>query len=270
MTGSDIYIHGSDPAEQDRLGLMNGLINAGCLRELGLRGDERVLELGAGTGVFAAEMAAALANGGSVVAVERDERQHGELQRRAAENLEARRGDVYDPPLAGDEWGRFDVVHARFLLEHLTDPARAVEVMARAVRPGGRIVLVDDDHSLMRLHPDPGGMRELWQAYYEMFPSMGNDPYIGSRLVELLVAAGCEPVRATQIDYGGCAGQRTFAGLADNLARVVATGRDQLLAHTDWTAERVDQAIDAFTTWSKRPDATIWYALPCAIARRPG
>ena len=160
-------------------------------------------------------------------------------------------------------------MHARFLLEHLAEPERAVSVMARAVRPGGRIVLVDDDHSLMRFHPEPGGMRELWRAYYQQFPRIGNDPWIGSRLVELLAAAGCEPVRTTQIDYGGCAGEPTFAGLTDNLARVVETGRELILAHTDWTAERMDEAVRAFARWSERPDAAIWYALPCAVAVRP-
>jgi hypothetical protein len=35
------YLHGTDPEEQARLSLLNGLLNAGSLRELGLRGAPR-------------------------------------------------------------------------------------------------------------------------------------------------------------------------------------------------------------------------------------
>ena len=35
--------------------------------------------------------------------------------------VEFRQGDVYDLPLSKHEWGHFDVVHSRFLLEHVPD-----------------------------------------------------------------------------------------------------------------------------------------------------
>jgi len=266
------YIHGADPDEQDRLALMNRLLNEGCLAQLELRGDERVLELGAGTGAFSADAARRLRRGGRLVAIERDERQHAELARRAADEprIDARLGDAYDPPLTDDEWGSFDVVHARFLLEHLTEPERVVAVMVRAAKPGGRVVLIDDDHSLMRFDPDPGGMRELWDDYQEQYRRMGTDPLIGRRLVALLVEAGCVPVRATQVDYGGCAGEPAFGDLASNLARVVGTARDALVAEGAWDGARFDAALAAYGRWSERPDATIWYALPCAVGRRQG
>ncbi len=37
------YIHGSTPHEQQRLAIMNEIINLNCLRELGLTGGERIL-----------------------------------------------------------------------------------------------------------------------------------------------------------------------------------------------------------------------------------
>ena len=37
------YVHGSEPSERARLGLMNEILNAPCRCELGLAGDERVL-----------------------------------------------------------------------------------------------------------------------------------------------------------------------------------------------------------------------------------
>src|SRR6185503_14247088 len=93
-----------------------------------------------------------------VVAVERDERQLAAAREAlrgdpAEARVELRRGDAYELPLSPDEWGSFDLVWSRFLLEHLDDPLRAVEPMVRALRSGGRIVLCDDDHDLLRLDP---------------------------------------------------------------------------------------------------------------------
>src|SRR2546430_4024825 len=64
--------------------------------------------------------------------------------------LDLRQGDVLQPPLRDEEWGSFDVAHARFILEHVDDPLRVVKAMLRAVRPGGRVVLADDDHGVDR------------------------------------------------------------------------------------------------------------------------
>ena len=265
-----IYIHGTSSSEQDRLELMNGLLNTRCLAELRLEPGERVLEMGAGTGVFAAELAAAVGPGGEVVAVERDERQLVRARERgAASGFDVRGGSVYEPPLADAEWGTFDLVHARFLLEHLDRPEEACAVMLRAVRPGGRVVLVDDDHSLMRFWPDPGGMVELWADYALQYERLGFDPWIGRRLAALLVGAGAELERTTQIDYGAAAGHPLFASVARNLAEVVGGARATVLEGSDWTGERFDRTLEAFREWTLRPDAAIWYALPCAVARRP-
>ena len=174
---------------------------------------------------------------------------------------------MYDPPLAPEEWGSFDLVHARFLLEHLDDPARAVRVMARAVRPGGRVALVDDDHSLMRFEPDPGGMRELWTDYCRLFERVGKDPWIGAKLVTLLVDAGLDAERTAWVPYGGCAGEPAFPGMVENLAQVLE-GVATPLVELGWSAARVADACAAFRAWGRRPDAAIWYALPCAIAVR--
>jgi len=269
MTESSAYIHGSSPEEQARLELMNGILNERCLAELDLRGGERVLEMGAGTGVFSSDLLRVLGASGTLVAIERDDEQVRAARERLAGRADLRSGDVGNPPLSESEWGSFDLVHARFLLEHLPDPQGAVDVMVRAARAGGRIALVDDDHSLMRFAPDPGGMTELWRDYAERYRDLGCDPEVGRRLVSLLVNAGAEVERTTQIPYGGARGEPAFEAVVKNLAEVVDTGRAALLERTDWTAARIDDAQAAFRAWAERADAVVWYALPMAIGRRP-
>src|SRR5207245_212960 len=121
--GGSRYLHGTEPLEQRRLSRLNELINRASLRELALRGGERILEVGSGLGQFARAMARAAGPAGHVLGVERSRRQIAGAARTARAAGEAglaewRRGDALDLPLRRGEWGRVDVAHARFLLEH--------------------------------------------------------------------------------------------------------------------------------------------------------
>ena len=138
------YVHGTSTDEQRRLTDMNTLINEGCLRELALQGGERVLDVASGLGQFTRELARAVGPNGTVIGVERDGAQLAEARKQAAAQGEAdlvefREGDAFDLPLSEGEWGSFDLVHTRFLLEHVSDPLGVVKQMVAAAKPGGRI-----------------------------------------------------------------------------------------------------------------------------------
>ena len=193
--GEADYIHGTSPTEQARLSLLNSLLNESCLRELKLQGTERIIDFGCGLAQFTRLMARSVRSGGKVLGIERDSKQLAEALRQSREgsgpDRVLRQGDVLEfSPLAEHEWETFDVAHARFLLEHLHDPLAAVRSMVRALRRGGRIILADDDHDLLRVWPEPPGFPALWQAYMQSYRLNGTDPQIGRRLVSLIQAAG--------------------------------------------------------------------------------
>ena len=100
--------------------------------------------------------------------------------------------------------------------------SRSFGPMVRAVRPGGRIILEDDDHEVLRLWPEPPGFAPLWQAYMRTYDRHGNDPIVGRRLVEWLHQARRAPRRNTWIFFGSCAGHADFPAFVTNLAGVVA------------------------------------------------
>jgi len=267
-----VYIHGTADEEQQRLSLLNDvLLNNASLREMDLHGDERIIDFGSGLGQFTRAMARAVPRG-RVLGIERDEKQLAEAQRLAAgddANFEFRRGDVLDLELAADEWGSFDVAHARFILEHVPDPLRVVKTMLQAVKPGGRIVLADDDHGVLRLWPEPPGLYDLWNAYMRTYDRIGNDPLTGRRLVQLLHQAGARPRRNTWIFFGGCAGMEIFDVLAKNMAGVVRSAREAILSMALFDAEAFDEVMRQYETWSRRPDAALWFAVSWAEGTRP-
>jgi len=257
------YLHGTAPDEQRRLSILNRLLNDSSLREIAIQPGERVSDFGCGLAQLTRDMARAA--GVRALGIERSAEQIAEGLRQAREAgdealIELRAGDVLAPPLTNDEWGAFDVAHARFVLEHVPDPLGVVRAMVRAVRPGGRIVLEDDDHWVLRFWPEPVECVTLWRAYVETYTRVGNDPQVGRKLVSLLHEAGARPRRNTWIFFGGCAGDEHFPVLVENMVGLFAGAREGMLAGGQLDPESFTAAIAAFREWGRRPDAALWFA----------
>ena len=206
--------------------------------------------------------------------IERDSNQIAEARRQASADMEEdlvelREVDALALPLRDEEWGSFDLAHTRFLLEHVSDPLSAVRGMVQAVRPGGRIVLADDDHDVLRLWPEPPGFFALWQAYIRGYDRLGNDPYVGRRLVGLLHAAGAVPIRNDWVFFGSCAGMPTFPYVVENLQQILVGARTLILSTAHIEEGAFEQAIGALKTWSTLPDAALWFAMCWAEGARP-
>lgn len=269
------YIHGSSPEEQHRLSLLNDLLNAACLRELPLKPGQKVLDLGSGLGQFTRLMARTVGRSGQVVGVERDPdqiRQARALADDAGELalVEFRQGDACDLPLGAAEWGSFDLVHARFLLEHISQPEQVIAQMIKALRPGGRIFVSDDDHDQFRPWPEPRGFPDLWRAYVRSFQARGNDPFIGRRLAALLRDGGLTSISNTSVFFGGCAGNDRFLAVADNLIAALFGARDSMLSHGFLDEAAYQTGMDGLQEWKADPSAVLWYSICCAEGVAPG
>lgn len=256
------YVHGTDPVEQRRLSALNDLLNQTSLAAMAPRSGERVLDVGSGLGQLTRLMARA--TGLRVIGIERSADQIAEAQRQASAAgedglIELRRGDALELPLAAGEWGSFDVAHARFVLEHVPDPLAVVRQMLRALKPGGRLVLEDDDHEVLRLYPEPRGFAELWNTYMRTYDLAGNDPLVGRKLVSLMQQAGATPRRNQILFFGGCAGDERFAPLVVNIVHILKGARDAMGQAGPPQGEAFDQALRELEAWGGRPDAAIWF-----------
>ena len=164
-------------------------------------------------------------------------------------------------PLSASEWGAFDLANARFLLEHVPAPQEVVNGMARAVRPGGRVVLADDDHEALRLWPEPPGVYAVWRTYIRTYDRLGNDPLVGRRLVELLANAGLAPRRIALLPFGACSGDPTFPAYVTNLSSIFLGAHEAILATGGVSAAAFDAAIEALQAWGERRDAAFWFTI---------
>jgi SAM-dependent methyltransferase len=234
----------------------------------------RVLDVGCGFGLFAHEIASRVGASGHVVGVEREAAQIEEGKRLVAslaprDRAEIRHGNAYDLPLRDEEWGTFDIVHARFLLEHLERPADVVAAMVRAVKPGGRVILEDDDHEALIIYPPVPEFDALWTAYARAYDAGGRDPRIGRKLVALLAGAGATPRHCDWPFFGSCAGSETFDAIITN-CRVILTGaRETIVATGGINEEGFDAGLRAYDAWRMRGDASYWYCTFWAEGARP-
>lgn len=263
---NDQYIHGTSEEEQSRLSLLNDLLNQSCLKEMRLKGGEKILDVGSGLGQFSRAMAKAVGWEGKVIGIERDAEQlklANFLTEQAAENglVEFRQGDANDLPLTDEEWGTYDVVHTRFVLEHLTHPEKAVAQMVKAAKVGGRLIASDDDHAIFRITPEPPGFTTLWEAYMRSYDRLGNDPFIGRRLVSLLYEGGVRNIRNTILFFGDCAGNETFEAYSDNMIGVIAGAKDYMIAESLIHPYSYEKSMEALKAWKQLPDAALWYGL---------
>lgn len=104
---------------------------------LPLNGDERVLDVGAGTGAFAFAVAPQVRE---VVAVEQDEEQVERLRADAPPNVAAVAGDGEHLQL---ESFSFDVAASVRTLHHTPRPELLVAELVRVTKPGGTIFVAD-------------------------------------------------------------------------------------------------------------------------------
>jgi ubiquinone/menaquinone biosynthesis C-methylase UbiE len=268
------YIHGSQPEEQKRLSLMNKLMNERCLALMDLQEGEKVLDIGSGLGQYTIEMAKAVGPTGFCLGIERDDRQLEGAKKNLATLsdinwVEFRQGEVEKLPLGPREVASFDVGHARFVLEHLSRPQAALQELVKGIRSGGRVVLEDDDHESLILFPEPPGFSTLWRAYIRSYDRLGNDPFVGRRLVSLLYEAGLRNMRNDVVFFGDCSGSPNFPGFVNNLIGVVESARPTLLGGQLIDEKTMNRAFDNLRAWAGRPDAALWYEIYWASGVKP-
>ncbi|MGA2794462.1 MAG: metalloregulator ArsR/SmtB family transcription factor [Roseiarcus sp.] len=116
-------------------------VEAAVMAMIGQKPFRALLDLGTGTGRML-ELAAPLAE--RAVGVDQSlamlSLARSRIDQSGLHNVQLRQGDIYAPPVERDA---YDLVIIHQVLHFLDDPARAIVEAARALRPGGRLIVVD-------------------------------------------------------------------------------------------------------------------------------
>ncbi len=133
--------HASDWDRLRALHAPDSQVEAALLAAVGSGPFRAVLDLGTGTGRMLtllagrAERVVGIDANAAMLSVAR-----ANIERAGLRNAQVRQGDLYALPIERDG---YDVVILHQVLHYLDDPARAIREAARALRPGGRLFVVD-------------------------------------------------------------------------------------------------------------------------------
>jgi ubiquinone/menaquinone biosynthesis C-methylase UbiE len=161
-------------------------LKAWALRSLAPQPGERALDVGSGTGEDVQAFASLVGPGGAF-GVEPNPSIRAEAEQRATAagaSVQFDSGDGYELPYPD---GSFDCVRSERVFQHLDHPERAAAEIARVLRPGGRVAIIDSDWGTAIIHPgDPDLIARGATAMLARFAN----PLSGRRLRGLLVNAG--------------------------------------------------------------------------------
>jgi SAM-dependent methyltransferase len=256
------YIHGTDSAEQQRLALLNRLTNRAFIDFLRVPAGARVLEVGSGLGILASEVAAA-SPGVSVVGVERSPDQIAAAV--VAPNVTWIQGDAHSLDFPD---GSFDLVYARYLLEHVADPAQVLREMRRVARPGARVAACENDISLFRVDPPCPAFEPVWSAFAELQRRLGGDALIGRRLFRLFRDSGFEDIELSFQPEVHWYGSPAFAAWIENLIGNIESGRAALISEGLSREQEIEAAIRELREIARNPDASSTFSWNRASALR--
>ncbi|MFJ6657338.1 methyltransferase domain-containing protein [Streptomyces sp. NPDC091377] len=154
---------------------------------LAVRPGHTALDLGCGPGTDLGALAEAVTASGRVFGLDVDEEMVERARDRTRDlpSVEVRLGDLHTLPF---EDGSVDRARTDRVLQHVTDPPRALAEAHRVLRPGGRLVLGEPDwDSLTVDHPDLDVARAYTRHVTDKVVRNG---VIGRRLARLALAAG--------------------------------------------------------------------------------
>jgi SAM-dependent methyltransferase len=216
-------MHASSSSLFDRLGLQDGF---SCL-DVGCGGGDATLELGRRVGPA-----------GRALGVDLDSTKlqlaRAEATALGVHNVRFEHLDIRDSAVSE----QFDLVYARFLLTHLSDPEGVIQAFRRHLRPGGMLAVEDIDFSGYFTHPESNAFRRYHELYCTTVLRRGGDPNIGARLPGLLAQAGLQSVSVSIVQPIATQGEAKLINplTMENIANAVLEDR---LA----TREEIDSVV---------------------------
>jgi SAM-dependent methyltransferase len=193
--GERTYFLGTHDEELDRLGLQHHVWRPTvleCWRRAGIRPGSKVIDVGAGPGFAAADLAEIVGPEGVVVAVERSARfveaGRAMLASHGFSNVRYHELDLMTDPLPA---GGMDASWCRWVACFVSSPARLVDKLADVIRPGGVAIFHEYlQYDSFRITTAGPRMREFVRQVEQGWRDAGGEPNVAPVVVRLLQERG--------------------------------------------------------------------------------
>jgi len=247
MTSGDTYTHGHHDSVL-RSHRWRTAENSAAYLLPHLRSGMELLDVGCGPGTLTVDLARRVVPG-RVVGVDVSAEVIDEARAHAGDAASFVVGDFRTVD------GRFDVVHAHQVLQHLTDPVGALRAMAGFVRPGGVVAARDSDYSAMTWAPADERLDRWLAIYLAVTRRNGAEADAGRYLLGWAQRADLTDVTYSTSTWTFATPQER-AWWSDLWAeRVVSTTlAEQAVAYGVATADELTEVAEGWRAWGQQED----------------
>jgi ubiquinone/menaquinone biosynthesis C-methylase UbiE len=181
-------------------------------------------------------------------------------------HLEFRVGDVYGLDFPDSS---FDVVHAHQVLQHLSDPVRALEEAKRVLKPGGLLAVRDSDYAGFIWSPRYRSLERWNDIYHAVCRRNGADADTGRLLPALVRQAGfgVEEVSSSTWTFADEATRTWWGGVWADRCRESSFAA-QAVEYGIAEASEISSIADSWRRWAAEPDGLFVVPHLEVLARR--
>ena len=264
------YVHGYSPREAERLRDQANSLSALLHDTVRYARGRRVLEVACGTGAQTVFLAANSPEA-EIVSVDVSPASLAQARQKVEaagqHNVRFQLADLFDLPF---DDASFDDLFVCFVLEHLSEPEKALRAVTRVLRPGGGITVIEGDHGSWYCHPHTELATRTVQCLIEVQARLGGDSLIGRRLYPLLAQAGFADVRVVpRMVYVDDSRPDLVEGFSKNTFIAMVEGvREQAIALGLMTASDWDKGV-AEMYRAAEPGGTFCYTFFRGTGVRP-
>jgi SAM-dependent methyltransferase len=195
MAAERTYFLGTHDDELERLGLQHRVWRPTvleCWRRAGIGPGSKVLDVGAGPGFAAADLADIVGPAGRVVAIERSARfvetGRAMLAGHGLTNVDYHELDLMTDPLPA---GAMDASWCRWVACFVASPAVLLDKIAAVIRPGGVAIFHEYvQYDSLRITTAGPRMREFVRQVEQGWRDAGGEPNVAQVVVRLLQERG--------------------------------------------------------------------------------
>jgi predicted O-methyltransferase YrrM len=217
------------------------------------------LELGTGAGSVLKWMSFAVGNEGNVIGIDKNIKFIKSID---ANNIQKIEGDILAIEL---ESNSFDLIHARYVLIHITESEKVIKKLIKALKPGGVIILEEPDFTSAKIisdrQPHEQAHQRVNEAMNQMFINLGLNPSFGLKLPSILQSNGIQMEKVTGNQHL-CCGNSKIARL---MGRSAATLKNKYFQ----TQKASEQDIQTYLDNSVNKDFwSVYYSTISVVGKK--
>ena len=200
------YVHGYDSRENRRLQDQANTLVELLHFDTSYQAGHRVLEAGCGVGAQTVSLARNSPKASFVsidISADSIAKAKRAIEAEGFSNVQFQQADIFNLKF---EPASFDHIFVCHVLEHLSRPENALEILKSLIKVGGTITVIEGDHGSAYFYPDSEAAHLSIQCQVELQRRAGGNAMIGRELYPLLTKAGFNSIhvspRMVYVDSG--------------------------------------------------------------------